>query len=94
MRTPIYASVFKKDFKRCQKRGYAMQKVLAVMSDIENEIPLPPSLREHQLTGDYAGSLECHIEPDWLLIYKIYDGDGENKEVYFARTGTHVDLFD
>jgi mRNA interferase YafQ len=90
MRTPVYATQFKKDFKRCQKRGYALQKILAVMSDIENEIPLSPTLREHALHGEYAGSLECHIEPDWLLIYQI---DDAIKELYFVRTGTHSDLF-
>jgi mRNA interferase YafQ len=91
MRTSIFATQFKKDFKRCQKRGYAMQRVVSVMSDIENEKPLASQLREHSLQGKYAGSSECHIEPDWLLIYQI---DDEAKEVYFVRTGTHSDLFD
>ena len=90
MRIPVYATQFKKDYKRCQKRGYAMQKLIDVMNALENEIPLPPQLKEHPLIGDYIGSLECHIEPDWLLIYQI---DDEVKEVYFARTGTHSDLF-
>ncbi|MDR1000286.1 MAG: type II toxin-antitoxin system YafQ family toxin [Clostridiales bacterium] len=91
MRIPVYATQFKRDFKRCQKRGYAMQKLLTVMSDIENETALSPLLREHPLRGEYEGSLECHIEPNWLLIYQI---DDEIKEAYFARTGTHSDLFD
>lgn len=68
-----------------------MQKLLTVMSDIENETALSPLLREHPLRGEYEGSLECHIEPNWLLIYQI---DDEIKEAYFARTGTHSDLFD
>ena len=90
MRTPIYATQFKKDYKRCQKRGYTMQKLIDVMADLENEVPLAPQLREHPLQGEYAGSLECHLESDWLFIYVI---DDEAKEVYFARTGTHSDLF-
>ena len=67
-----------------------MQKLVDVMTDLENEVPLQPKHKEHPLQGDYAGSMECHIEPDWLLIYQI---DDEIKEVYFARTGTHSDLF-
>jgi mRNA interferase YafQ len=90
MRIPVYATQFKRDFKRCQKRGHALQKLIAVMDALENELPLPAHLREHPLLGEYAGSLECHIEPDWLLVYQI---DDEIKEVYFVRTGTHSDIF-
>ena len=90
MRTPVYATQFKKDYKRCQKRGYAMQTLIDVMADLEKEVPLAPQLKEHPLQGEYAGSLECHLESDWLLIYAV---DDEIKEVYFARTGTHSDLF-
>ncbi|MDR1236960.1 MAG: type II toxin-antitoxin system YafQ family toxin [Propionibacteriaceae bacterium] len=93
MREPFYATRFKKDFKLCQKRGYDMRKVLAVMGDIADEMPLSPQLREHPLAGGYSGYLECHVEPDWLLVYRI-DDDADPKEVYFARTGTHSDLFD
>jgi mRNA interferase YafQ len=91
MRTPVFANQFKRDYKRSQKRGYDMPKLVAVMSDLENEVPLSPQLKVHPLQGEYAGSLECHIEPDWLLIYQI---DDEAKEIYFARSGTHADLFD
>jgi len=90
MRSPVYAAQFKKDYKRCQKRGYILQKLINVMNDLENEVPLQPQLKEHPLQGDYVGSLECHIEPDWLMIYQI---DDVVKEVYFVRTGTHSDLF-
>jgi mRNA interferase YafQ len=93
MREPSYATRFKKDYKLCQKRGRDMQKVLDVMSDIESETPLSPRLKEHTLVGEYLGYSECHVEPDWLLVYKI-DDDVDPKEVYFARTGTHSDLFD
>ena len=67
-----------------------MQKLIDIMTSLENETPLPPQFKEHPLQGGFAGTLECHIEPDWLLIYQI---DYEAKEVYFARTGTHSDLF-
>ena len=90
MRIPVYATQFKKDYKRCQKRGCDMQKLIDVMNDLVNEVPLPPEQQEHPLHGDYVGSLECHMEPDWLAIYQI---DDIIKEVYFVRTGTHSDLF-
>ena len=72
------------------KSHYDMNKIYAVMKDLENEIPLPPKCKEHQLHGNYVGFLECHIEPDWLIIYKINQVD---KEIFFSRTGTHSDLF-
>ena len=90
MLTAIYSAQFRKDFKLCQKRGYKMQNITAVMVSLESETPLPPQNREHLLQGKHTGYLECHIEPDWLLIYKI---DLDEKEIYFARTGTHADLF-
>ncbi|MFZ3131660.1 MAG: type II toxin-antitoxin system YafQ family toxin [Desulfosporosinus sp.] len=90
MLSPIYATQFRKDFKLCQKRGHKIQKLTAVMLMLENETALPLTNKEHQLQGDYKGFLECHIEPDWLLIYKI---DKEAEGLYFARTGTHSDLF-
>ena len=92
MRTPVYSTQFKKDFKRCQKRGYAMQKLIDIMLDLENEVPLKPQQKEHPLIGNYEGCLECHVENDWLVVYQI-DDDPKVKEVYFVRTGTHSDLF-
>lgn len=73
-----------------EKRGLDMRKIFAIMVDLQNEIPLNPKYKEHPLQGDYKGFLECHIEPDWLLIYYI---DEPLKEIYFARTGSHSDLF-
>jgi mRNA interferase YafQ len=90
MRTPVYSTRFRKDYKLCQKRGYSMSKLLETMGDLESETPLSPLLKEHPLQGDYSGCLECHIESDWLLVYQI---DDEIKEVYFVRTGTHSDIF-
>lgn len=59
-----------------------------VIELIVSEAPLPPRLRDHALVGNYGGRRECHIEPDWLLIYKL-----EDKSVTFERTETHSDLF-
>lgn len=86
-----YSTQFKRDYKLCQKRGFDMQNIITVMFALENELPLEPNRREHQLQGKYKGFLECHIAPDWLLIYKINNQSGE---LYFSRTGTHTDLFD
>lgn len=90
MLTPIFSTQFKKDYKLCQKRKFSMLLLFEVMKSLENERPLQPKHRNHQLKGDYKGYSECHIAPDWLLIYDI---DLSKKEVYFARTGTHSDLF-
>jgi len=62
--------------------------IKAVMRDLENEFPLDSKYKEHPLTGKYIGHLECHIQPDWLLIYLI-----EGNDLTFVRTGTHSDLF-
>jgi mRNA interferase YafQ len=88
MKTPVLTSQFKRDVKRCKKRNKDMAKLKAVMNDIIHENPLPPTLKDHPLVGDYKGHRDCHLEPDWVLIY-LYKGD----EVRFVRTGTHADLF-
>ncbi len=88
MRTVRYASQFKKDVKLIVKRRYKIDRLYEVMKALENEEALDAKYKEHPLTGNYKGYLECHIEPDWLLIYKI---DGQ--DLYFARTGSHSDLF-
>ena len=89
MLNPIYSTQFRKDYKRCQKRNYTMQNLIAVMSDLEEEKPLAEKHKEHPLHGNYEGCLECYVEPDWILIYQI---DREISELYFVRTGTHSDL--
>lgn len=88
MRTVRYASQFKKDVKLIVKRGYKIDHLYKVMKALENEEILDAKYKEHPLIGNYKGYLECHIEPDWLLIYKI---DGQ--DLYFSRTGSHSDLF-
>ena len=83
-------SQFKKDYKRMKKRGQNMRLLQDVIACLLAEKPLDLSFRDHPLIGDYAGFRECHILPDWLLIYRY-----ENEALYLilARTGTHSDLF-
>lgn len=84
----IYSGQFKKDYKKCQKRGWEINLLKSVVAILAVPATLPPQNRDHNLTGNYAGHRECHITPDWLLIYEI---DGNN--LYLERTGTHSDLF-
>lgn len=84
------SSRFQKDLKRIQKRNYDMSLLTAVIKKLADGEELPPKNRDHQLVGDYAGCRECHIAPDWLLVYEI---DGSELILYLTRTGTHSDLF-
>ena len=83
-----YSSKFKKDYKRCQKQGRDMQLLQNVISILSIPALLPPQNKDHTLSGNYAGNRECHILPDWLLIYQIV-----GSELYLVRTGTHAELF-
>lgn len=83
-----YSTKFKKDFKACIKRGYKMTLLQQAIDTLRIPAPLPAKNRDHNLSGNYSGYRECHIEPDWLLIYK-QDGN----ELKLDRTGTHADLF-
>jgi len=83
-------SRFQKDLKRIAKRGYNTELLTAVIKNLANGEPLAQKHRDHALTGDYAGCRECHITPDWLLIYEISD---DTLLLYLTRTGTHSDLF-
>ena len=88
MLTPSYTNRFEKDLMLVTKRGKDTDKLKKVIELIMAEQPLPQRLRDHVLVGKYAGRRECHIEPDWLLLYKL-----ESREAIFERTGTHSDLF-
>jgi mRNA interferase YafQ len=81
-------NVFKRDVKREQKRGKNMELMKALMNDLINEIPLDPKYKDHPLIGNYKDDRECHIEPDWLLIYTII-----GRDLIFIRTGSHSDLY-
>ncbi|MDR1663937.1 MAG: type II toxin-antitoxin system YafQ family toxin [Clostridiales bacterium] len=82
-----YTSAFKKDYKRVSKQGKDIGLLVAVMNDLIDEKPLPPRNKDHALLGNYIGYRECHIQPDFLLVYKIKNG-----MIVFSRTGSHSEL--
>ncbi|WP_317319903.1 type II toxin-antitoxin system YafQ family toxin [Subdoligranulum variabile] len=90
MLTIKYQAAFKKDYKRIVKRGYDIRLLEKVIELLANQKPLPEKNRDHQLGGNYADCRECHITPDWLLIYEVAD---EELILYLTRTGSHSDLF-
>lgn len=83
-------SQFKRDYKSAKKRGCNIELLKHVISQLANGEPLPTAYNDHQLVGNYKGYRECHIEPDWLLIYKISD---HLQVLRLYRTGTHSDLY-
>ena len=90
MRKIKYHSSFKKDYKKIVKRGYDISKLEEVLQILAQGEELPQKYQDHYLNGDYKGCRECHITPDWLLIYEVTDN---NLILYLTRTGTHSDLF-
>ncbi|MFT4004133.1 MAG: type II toxin-antitoxin system YafQ family toxin [Lacrimispora sp.] len=90
MLTIKYETTFKKDYKRIVKRGYDIRLFETVIDILANEKPLPPKYKDHDLTGSFTGFRECHITPDWLLIYQV---DRQELILYLTRTGSHSDLF-
>ncbi len=83
-------SKFQKDLKRAKRRGYDITLLAEIIKKLAAGELLPAKNRDHDLSGDYAGCRECHITPDWLLIYEV---DGNDLILYLTRTGTHSDLF-
>ena len=81
---------FQKDLKLIQKRGYDISLLTVVIKKLANGEALPEKHKDHGLSGNYKGCRECHITPDWLLIYEV---SGEELILYLTRTGTHSDLF-
>jgi mRNA interferase YafQ len=88
MRTPVYTNRFEKDLKLMIKRGSDPESIKSVVRKLIDEIPLERKHRDHLLIGNFKDRRECHIEPDWLLIYRL-----EGSMIIFERTGTHADLF-
>lgn len=89
MLIPVYTTQFKRDVKKVSQRGYDMDKLKQVIDLLLSEERLiPANYKDHALKGRWKPHRELHIEPDWLLIYSI-----DGKECFFARTGTHADLF-
>lgn len=89
MRKPAYTTQFERDLRLQQKRGKDLSKLKEVLAALINEEMLAERYRDHPLRGNFKNRRECHIEPDWLLIYKL-DGD----DIIFERTGRHSDLFE
>lgn len=88
MLTPVQSTQFKKDVKKARKRGKDMDKLKALLSFLIRQAELPVSYQDHPLRGNWKGYRDAHIEPDWLLLYRVVD-----EELQLARTGTHADLF-
>ena len=88
MLSVITTKKFQKDVKRVKKQGKKLILLKEVITELTNENPLPTKFRDHKLTGNYANHRECHITPDWLLIYK-----SEENKIIFERTGSHSELF-
>jgi mRNA interferase YafQ len=86
----VPSNQFRKDLKLAGKRGLKLELLQAVVNTLANEQPLDDKYRDHSLAGEYRGFRECHIEPDWLLVYRVDQGE---LELFLFRTGTHADLF-
>ena len=86
----VLSNQFKKDLKLAQKRGYDLALLNMVVDTLANCEPLVEKYRDHNLTGKYAGFRECHIQPDWLLVYRA---DETELILFLSRTGTHSDFF-
>lgn len=80
---------FRRDLKRSKRRGHDLNRLAAVIDVLAGDGTLPARYRDHALTGDWIGTRECHIAPDWLLIYELTDD-----KLVLQRTGTHADLFE
>jgi mRNA interferase YafQ len=88
MKSIFQTTQFKRDLKRIKKRGKDLNKLKEVVSAIAKSESLEERHRDHALSGKWSGSRDCHIEPDWILIYRV---DGES--LFLERTGSHSDLF-
>lgn len=80
---------FRKDVKRCKRRGKDLRKLWAIVELLHAGKPLPDRCKAHRLSGQWSRSFECHIEPDWLLVWDIHEG-----KLTLVGTGTHSDLFE
>ena len=83
-----YTTQFKKDYKRIKKQNKDLSKLRTVIEKLADGQLLEPKYHDHQLSGNWKGHRDCHIEPDWILIYRISVDD-----LYLERTGSHSDLF-
>ncbi len=88
MRIPVYTRQFERDIRRAGRHGENLEKFKILARSLIEGKKLDPLHRDHHLVGDYAGRRECHIEADWLLIYKLV-----GHRIICERTGSHADLF-
>jgi mRNA interferase YafQ len=88
MRIPVRSSQFKRDVKKAEQRGKQMDKLRTMLALLIQEQPLPQTCREHPLKGAWKGHRGAHIEPDWILVYRI-----EGNDLHLTRTGSHTDIF-
>lgn len=86
----VLSNQFKKDLRSAKKRGCRIEKLTAVIDLLAEQKSLPEKHRDHGLTGEYRGFRECHIESDWLLVYRV---ESNALALFLFRTGTHSDLF-
>ena len=86
----VSSNRFKKDLKLAIRRGYKIDLLQEVVDKLANGISLEPKYKDHELSGDFKGLRECHITPDWLLVYQVVENE---LVLYLSRTGTHSDLF-
>ena len=86
----VLSNRFKKDLKTISKRNYNLDLLDEVVSTLAEQKPLPEKNNDHPLTGDYSGFRECHIQPDWWLVYRV---ENDDLILFLSRTGTHSDLF-
>lgn len=95
MSKPLYdvemTSVFKKELKKAKKRGLDLQLLNEIVTKLQCGEPLPDKNKDHALTGNWVHHRECHIQPDWLLIYRVIENE---LILLLVRTGMHSDLFD
>lgn len=95
MSKPLYdvemTSVFKKELKKAKKRGLDLQLLNEIVTKLQCGEPLPDKNKDHALTGNWVHHRECHIQPDWLLIYRVIENE---LILLLVRTGTHSDLLD
>lgn len=89
MLIPRRSGAFRRDVRKAEKRGKDMAKLRMVLALLIAGTPLPKRYKDHPLKGDWSGFRDAHIEPDWLLIYRV-----QGEELQLARTGMHADLFD
>lgn len=89
MLKPIFSKQFERDLKKARKRGKNVEKIKIIMNTLLAGGPLDAIHRDHLLIGKFVARRECHIESDWLLIYRVTED-----AIFFERTGSHSDLFD